>query len=485
MSEETQLAIVGAGPGGYTAAFLAADLGLAVTLIDEAPRPGGVCLYRGCMPSKALLHAAKVLTDARAAATWGVSFGEPAIDVARLRTWKDEVVAKLTGGLALLSKQRGVTGVQGRASFEDAHTLRVTPTGDGAGQATRTIAFQHAIVATGSRPAGPRGLALDDPRVLDSTRALDVEQVPASLLVVGGGYIGLELATVYAALGSAVTIVEQTGGLLPGADPDLVRILARRMTKTVHAVHLNTWVTRLAARPDGIDATLAAAREDAAPAPVGREVRTERFAQVLVAVGRVPNSAVQGLERTRVERDARGFIRVDAQRRTAEPSIFAVGDVAGEPLLAHKAFAEARVAVDAITGRAASFAPRAVPAVVFTDPEVAWCGLTEADASATGRTISVARFPWSASGRALTFDRPEGLTKLVVDPESGQVLGVGLVGAGAGELIAEGVVAVEQGLTAADIAGAIHPHPTVSETYAEAAEVFFGRSAHVYRPRRR
>ena len=475
MTETTRLAIIGAGPGGYTAAFLAADLGLPVTLIDEAPRPGGVCLYRGCMPSKALLHVARVVTEARAAARWGVSFGEPVIDVDRLRAWKDEVVAKLTGGLALLSKQRAVTCVQGRAAFEDAHTLRVTPTGAGAGDAARTIAFEHAIVATGSRPARPAALALDDPRVLDSTRALDVDRVPASLLVIGGGYIGLELGTVYAALGSAVTIVEMTGGLLPGADADLVRVLARRIARTVGGVHVNTTVTGLAPRADGIDVTLEGA---------GGTVETGRFDQVLVAVGRAPNSDVVGLERTRVERDARGFIRVDAQRRTAEPSIFAIGDVAGEPLLAHKAFAEARVAVDTIAGSAAAFAPRAVPAVVFTDPEVAWCGLTEAAAAAAGRNVTVARFPWGASGRALTLDRPEGVTKLVIEPESGQVRGVGLVGAGAGELIAEGVVAVEKGLTAADLAGAIHPHPTVSETFAEAAEVFFGRSAHVYRPKR-
>ncbi len=477
MTEETQLAIIGAGPGGYTAAFLAADLGLRVTLIDEAPRPGGVCLYRGCMPSKALLHAAKVVTDARAAAAWGVSFGDPTIDVARLRAWKDDVVAKLTGGLALLSRQRKVAFVQGRASFEDAHTLRVTPTGDDAADGVRTIAFEHAIVATGSRPARPAPLALDDSRVLDSTRALDLGRVPASLLVVGGGYIGLELGTVYAALGSAVTIVELTGSLLPGADPDLVRVVARRIAGTVHAVHLKTAVNRLAACPDGIDVTLE---------PAGAAVRTERFDQVLVAVGRTPNSDLPGLvERTRVELDARGFIRVDAQRRAAEPSIFAVGDVAGEPMLAHKAFAEARVAVDTITGNAASFAPRAVPAVVFTDPEVAWCGLTETGAAASGQRVAVARFPWGASGRALTLDRPEGVTKLVLEPESGRVLGVGLVGTGAGELIAEGVVAVEKGLTAADLAGAIHPHPTVSETLAEAAEVFFGRSTHVYRPKRR
>lgn len=345
INEETQLAVVGAGPGGYTAAFLAADRGMRVTLIDEAPRPGGVCLHRGCMPSKALLHAAKVITDARAAARWGVAFGEPAVDAAKLRAWKDEVVGKLTGGLALLAKQREVTYVQGRASFEDARTLRVAPAGPGAADGARTIRFEHAVLATGSRPARPAPLSLEDPRVLDSTAALDVERVPGSLLVVGGGYIGLELGTVYAALGSAVSIVETTGGLLPGADADLVRVLARRLAKTVRAVHVNTSVTRLAAGPDGIDATLE---------PAAGGARTERFDRVLVAVGRAPNSAVAGLERTRVERDGRGFVRVDAQRRTAEPSIFAVGDVAGEPLLAHKAFAEARVAVEAIGGQAAS-----------------------------------------------------------------------------------------------------------------------------------
>jgi dihydrolipoamide dehydrogenase len=311
--------------------------------------------------------------------------------------------------------------------------------------------------------------------VLDSTRALDVDRVPASLLVIGGGYIGLELGTVYAALGSAVTIVEMTGGLLPGADADLVRVLARRIARTVGGVHVNTTVTGLAPRADGIDVTLEGA---------GGTVETGRFDQVLVAVGRAPNSDVVGLERTRVERDARGFIRVDAQRRTAEPSIFAIGDVAGEPMLAHKAFAEARVAVHAITGRDAAFAPRAIPAVVFTDPEVAWCGLTEADAAAAGRQVTVARFPWGASGRALTLDRPEGVTKLVLDPESGQVLGVGLAGAGAGELIAEGVLAVERQATASDLAAAIHPHPTLSETLTEAADAFFGRSVHLPRPRR-
>ncbi len=473
MSDTTQLAVIGAGPGGYTAAFQAADRGLSVTLIDDAPRPGGVCLHRGCMPSKALLHAAKVVSDARASTRWGVDFGTPSIDPVKLRAWKDEVVAKLTGGLGQLSTQRKVRYVQGRAAFADAHRLTVAPP-DGAGAKT-DIVFEHAILATGSRPARPAALALDDPRVLDSTGALDVERVPSTLLVIGGGYIGLELGTVYAALGSAVTVVEMTSSLLPGADADLVRVLARRIGQIAEAVHLDTSVTRLAPAEDGIDVSLAG---PAITEPV------QRFESVLVAVGRVPNSDVVGLDRTGVELDARGFVNVDGQRRTAEPTIYAIGDVAGEPMLAHKAFHEARVAVEAITGGESAFAPRAIPAVVFTDPEVAWCGLTEAEASETGRAVTVARFPWGASGRALTLDRPDGVTKLVLDPETEHVLGVGIVGTGAGELIAEGVVAVEMGATASDLTRSIHPHPTLSETLMEAAEVFFGQSSHVYRPKK-
>ena len=466
------------------AAFRAADLGMAVTLVDEAPRPGGVCLYRGCMPSKALLHAARVIGEAREAERWGIAFGAPVIDPGRLTAWKNEVVSKLTGGLAMLARQRGVACVQGRAAFVDATTLSVAPAdGSAAGEASR-VAFDRAIIATGSRPARPGALALDDPRVLDSTGALDIERIPKSLLVVGGGYIGLELGTVYAALGAAVTVVEMTGSLLPGVDADLVRVLARRMKGIAAAVHVNTTVRGLTPRPDGIEATLSGAAAGGAGAGGGEREWTERFDAVLVAVGRTPNSGIAGLERTRVERDERGFIRVDAQRRTAEPAIFAVGDVTGEPMLAHKAFAEAGVAVETIAGRDAAFAPRAIPAVVFTDPEVAWCGLTETQAAREGRDISVARFPWGASGRALTLDRPEGVTKLVIDPGTEQVLGVGIAGVGAGELIAEGVLAVEQGLGASELGKAIHAHPTLSETMGEAAEAFFGTSAHSYRPKR-
>ena len=471
MTQPVHVAVVGAGPGGYTAAFLAADLGMTVTLIDDAPDPGGVCLYRGCMPSKALLHVAKVLSEARAADSWGVTFGEPRIDVGRLRTWKEEVVGKLTGGLGQLTRQRKIEYLQGRASLVDARTVSVA-LADGT---SREVRFDHGILATGSRPARPAALAVEHDRILDSTGALDVRRVPSSLLVVGGGYIGLELGTVYAALGTEVTVVEMTPALLPGVDGDLVRVLARRFGTVAKAVHLGTTVTQLVPDDGGVDVHLSGPKIEAA---------SQRFDEVLVAVGRVPNSGIDGLDKTSAKVDARGFVEVDAQRRTAEPSLFAIGDLAGEPMLAHKAFHEARVAVETIAGKNVAFEPLVVPAVVFTDPEIAWCGLTEAEAKAEGRQVSVGRFPWGASGRALTLDRTDGVTKLVVDPESESILGVGIVGSGAGELIAEGVVAIEMGATVSDLTQCIHPHPTLSETALEAAESFLGLSTHVYKPRR-
>ncbi len=471
MTSSTQVAVIGGGPGGYAAAFLAADLGRRVVLIDEAPNPGGVCLYRGCMPSKALLHVAKVVTEAREARNWGVDFGEPALDIDRLRSWKDQAVARLTGGLGQLSTQRGVTYLHGRAALSGPTSARVTAAD---GRVT-ALEFEHAILATGSRPAVPAALSLASDRVWDSTRALEIPSVPGSLLVVGGGYIGLELGSVYAALGSKVTVVEMTGGLLPGADRDLVAVVARRIASVCEAVLLETTVTALAEEGDGVSVTLRAAAGES----------TQRFDRVLVAVGRVPNSDVPGLDRTAVRRDPRGFVAVDGQRRTAEPTIFAVGDLVGEPMLAHKASHEARTAVEAIAGHKAVFEPAAIPAVVFTDPEVAWCGLTETRARAEGRAVAVAKYPWAASGRAVTLDRPAGVTKLVIDPESETILGVGIAGSGAGELIAEGVVAIEMGATASDLRLCIHPHPTLSETLMESAEVFFGQSTHVYRPKRR
>jgi dihydrolipoyl dehydrogenase len=466
--------VVGAGPGGYAAAFNAADHGLSAVLVDPEPNPGGVCLYRGCIPSKALLHVAKLVGEARHAAAWGVRFGDPAIDLDRLRAFKDEVVRKLTSGVGQVGRFRKVTYTQGRATLTSPTTVAI----DVAAGGRQTLTFKHAILATGSRPAAVPGLSIDSPRVMDSTAALDLPDVPGSLLVVGGGYIGLELGSVYAALGSRVTVVEMTGGLLPGADRDLVTVLGRRLEQTLTHVMVNARVVAMAETEAGIQVRI---EGDG----VSEGQREQTFDRVLISVGRKPNSAVPGLETTRVQVDPRGFIEVDAARRTAEPTIFAIGDVVGEPMLAHKASHEARVAIDAIRGLKVAFEPRAIPAVVFTDPEVAWCGLTETEARRQGRSIEVAKFPWAALGRAVAIDRTDGLTKLVIDPGTERVLGVGLVGSGAGELIAEGVLAVEMAALASDVRLSIHPHPTLSETLMEAAEVFFGESTHVYRPRKR
>jgi dihydrolipoamide dehydrogenase len=472
----SSIVVVGAGPGGYAAAFYAADLGMRVTLVDPSPNPGGVCLYRGCIPSKALLHVAKLLDEAKHAEAWGVTFGSPKIDLDRLRGFKEKVVTQLTGGLGQLSKQRKITYVQGSAAFRDAHTIEITGEGQG-GAGAETLSFDYAIVATGSRPATVPGLSIESPRVMDSTAALDLPDIPKSLLVIGGGYIGLELGTVYAAVGTKVTVVEMTPGLLPGADRDLVNILAKRIEKICEAVLLNTKVVAIKAAGDAIAVTFEGEG-------LGDGAKERTFDRVLVSVGRKPNGAVPGLDRTKVAVDQRGFIQVNERLQTAEPSIYAIGDVVGEPMLAHKASHEARVAVEAIAGEKVAFEPLAIPAVVFTDPELAWCGLTEGEAQKQNRKVTVARFPWGASGRALTLDRPDGLTKLVLDPSTERVLGVGLVGSGAGELIAEGVLAVEMGANATDLKMSIHPHPTLSETVMESAEVFFGHATHVYRPKR-
>jgi dihydrolipoamide dehydrogenase len=476
MPSKTQVVVIGAGPGGYAAAFYAADLGMQVTLVDPAVNPGGVCLYRGCIPSKALLHVADVINEAKHAEAWGISFGAPKIDVDRVRAFKTKVVNQLTGGLGQLSKQRKITYVQGTASFRDPHTLDIVAPSASSGQAD-TLAFEHAIIATGSRPTTIPGLTIESPRLMDSTGALEVPDIPKSLLVVGGGYIGLELGTVYAALGTSVTVVEMTPGLLPGADRDLVNVLAKRIEAICEAVLLNTKVVGMKEAKDGITVSF-----EGAAVPADAKERT--FDRVLVSIGRRPNSAVPGLEKTKVKVNQRGFIEVDPSRRTAEPSIYAIGDVVGEPMLAHKASHEGRVAVEAIAGERVAFEPLAIPAVVFTDPELAWCGLTETEAQKQNREITVARFPWAASGRALTLDRSDGMTKLVLDPKTERVLGVGIVGPGAGELIAEGVLAIEMGANATDIRMSIHPHPTLSETIMESAEVFFGQATHVYRPKR-
>jgi dihydrolipoamide dehydrogenase len=464
---ETDVVVVGAGPGGYAAAFLAADLGMRVALVDAASKPGGVCLHCGCIPSKALLHAARLITEAHEAGSWGLHFQPPKIDLPALRARKEKIVDSMATNLAELAKRRKVTYLQARATFENSTTLKLD--NDSA------VTYKHCILATGSLPARPPMLNLNSPRLLDSTGALKLENVPTSLLVVGGGYIGLEMGTVYAALGSKVTVVEMTPSLLPGVDADLVRPLHARLKPLFENIYLNTTVTKIAEESNGIRATLE-----------GEEVKDKQpvFDRVLVAVGRRPNSRDLGLEKTKVQTDQRGFVTVDGQRRTDDPAIFAIGDVAGEPMLAHKAAHEGKLAVEVISGHKSVWDTRAIPAVVFTDPEIAWCGLTETEAQKQNREVKVARFHWAASGRATTLGRNDGLTKVIVDPESDRILGVGIVGAGAGELIAEGVVAVEMAATARDLALSIHPHPTLSETLGEAAESLHGLATHIYRPKR-
>ncbi len=470
-NEQMELVVVGGGPGGYPAAFAAADHGMDVSLVDENVRPGGVCLNRGCIPSKTLLHVAKLITECREAARWGITFGEPKIDLDRLREFKNGVIDKLTGGIGQLSQARNIHWIRARAAFLDSNTLGLTKP-DGTGEALR---FRHAILATGSSPAMPPIFKIADPRVMDSSGALEMPDIPDRLLVVGGGYIGLEMGSVYAALGSKVTVVEMMSGLLPGVDRDLVGPLKKRLDALFQAIHVNTKVASLAARNDGIVAEL-----------IGEGVESkQRFDRVLVAIGRRPNSSNLGLEKTQVELGDRGFVKVDKQQRTADPNILAIGDVAGEPMLAHKAMREAKVAIEVLTGGPAEFDNLAVPAVVFTDPEIAWCGLTETQAKALDRTVKVVRFPWAASGRAQTLGRTEGLTKVIFDPQTERVLGVGIVGTGAGELIAEGVLAVETAVVIRDLAACIHPHPTLSETVMESAEAALGQATHIFRPRRR
>ena len=470
-NEPLELVVLGGGPGGYPAAFGAADRGMDVTLVNEDEHPGGVCLNRGCIPSKTLLHVAKLIGEARQAADCGVTFGDPKIDLQRLREFKDGVTGKLTGGIEQLCQARGVKLVRARGRLADSNTLTLTrPDGQ-----VEPMQFERLILATGSVPVMPEMFALDDPRIMDSSAALELPDIPNRLLVIGGGYIGLEMGSVYAALGAQVTVVEMTSGLLPGVDRDLVGPLKKRLDRFFTAINVNTRVTSLAAEAERIAARLDGENVD----PV------QTFDRVLVAVGRKPNSDSLGLENTRVAVDERGFVKVDKQQRTDDPNILAVGDITGEPMLAHKATHEAKVAVDVLAGEPTTFDNRAIPAVVFTDPELAWCGLTETESKTAGLKVKTFRFPWLASGRAQTLGRPDGLTKIIVDADSQQVLGVGIVGPSAGELIAEGVLAVETAVTAATLAHAIHAHPTLSETLMEAADGILGRATHVYRPPRR
>ncbi len=466
----TQVLVLGGGPGGYPAAFKAADLGLEVTLVDLERNPGGVCLYRGCIPSKALLHAAKVLNEAREAADLGILFGEPTIDLDQLRSYKDKVVNQLTGGVGLLSRQRKVRFLQGRGEFLDAHSLSV----DLAGGGTAQIGFEYAVIATGSRPTAIPAFDIGSDRVMDSTGALTLPDIPESLLVVGGGYIGLELGSVYAALGSKVTVVEMLPRILAGADEDLVRVLAKELASRFEKIMVDTQVLGMEEAAGGVRVRFRSLQGDPFE---------QTFQRVLVSVGRKPNVSGFGLEKTGVMVNSKGFIEVDEQRRTNVPYIFAIGDVAGEPMLAHKATREGHVAAEAIAGQPTAFDPRSIPAVVFTDPEVAWCGLTEMEAQAQNRPVLVARFPWGASGRATTLGRSDGLTKLIIDSVDERVLGVGIVGTNAGELISEGALAIEMGAVAADLELTIHPHPTLSETMMESAEAVFGQATHIYKRR--
>lgn len=463
------IVVIGGGPGGYAAAFYAADLGMQVTLVDMEKNPGGVCLYRGCIPSKALLHVAKLINETKEAKEWGVDFGEPKIDLDQLRAFKNKVVNKLTGGLGILSKQRKINFVQGRASFVSSTSIEVKKE-DGSSE---QITFDKAIIATGSVIATIPSLQIESKRLLNSTSALDLPAIPGSLLVVGGGYIGLELGSVYAALGTKVSVVEFMDRLLPGADPDLVAPLQKRLNTAYDQIMLSSKVVEIKEEGDVLKVKIE-----------GKDGKVEEksYDYVLMSIGRKPQTAGLGLENTAVKVNERGWVIADSSLKTNDENIYAIGDIVGEPMLAHKASHEGRVAVDAISGKKVAFEPLAIPAVVFTDPEIAWAGLTEKQAQDKGLKFEVAKFPWAASGRATTLDRSDGLTKLIVDPATERILGIGITGPGAGELIAEGVLAIEMGATVKDLALTIHPHPTLSETVMEAAELFYGHSSHLYKP---
>lgn len=471
MNDKIKLTVIGGGPGGYAAAFLAADLGMDVTLVDLDKNPGGVCLYRGCIPSKALLHVAKLIHEAEEAKNWGIEFGAPKIDINKLRDFKNRVVDKLTSGLGQISKQRKINFIQGRASFINSSTLKIEKVD---GQSVEH-SFGKAIIATGSVIATIPFLDIKSKRLLNSTSALDLPEIPKSLLVIGGGYIGLELGSVYQALGTKVSVVEMMPGLLPGADRDLVNYLSMRIKKSFAEVMLNSKVLEMREVKDGISVKI---QDDKG------NVSDKVYDYVLMSIGRKPETRGLGLENTKVTLTDRGWIKVDKQLRTTDPNIFAIGDIAGEPMLAHKASHEGRVAVAVIAGHKVTFEPLAIPAVVFTDPEIAWAGITEEQAKKDGIKYEVAKFPWAASGRAVTLDRNDGVTKLIVDPGTQRLLGIGICGPGAGELIAEGVLAIEMGANVTDLKLTIHPHPTLSETIMDAAEVFFGQSSHFYKPKR-
>lgn len=471
----TQLVVLGGGPGGYAAAFLAADEGMDVVIVEADPRLGGTCLLRGCIPSKALLHVAKVIGEAHELTQeWGVEVAINKVDIDKVRARKEKVISTLSGGLAQLAKRRNVKVIKAKGVFQDSKTLLLE--GDDASiPEEKTLTFDYCVLATGSTPAMPPAFNIGSQRVMDSTGALELKDVPETLLVIGGGYIGLEMGTVYAQLGSKVSVVELTDGLLPGADRDLVKPLHKRIAQLFgDRIFLNTKVGSIGERGDKIEVAFEG------PGKFG----TEKYDRVLVSVGRRPTSRGFGLENTGVVVNQRGFVEVDDQQRTAEPHIFAIGDVAGDPMLAHKATAEGKVAVEALLGKNVVFDKQAIPAVVFTDPEIAWAGLTEEEAKREGRAYEAVVYPWGASGRAQALGRTEGLTKWLIEPETERVLGCGIVGSGAGELIAEAVLAIEMGCEVRDLTESIHPHPTLTETLANAAEVFYGTATEIYKPKK-
>lgn len=470
MNTQTDLVVLGAGPGGYAAAFYAADLGMNVTLVDLDKNPGGVCLYRGCIPSKAMLHVAKVVNEAEEAKHWGIDFGKATINADKLFSWKQSVVDKLTSGLGQLAKARKVRFVQGRGKFLNSTSMEVELTSGG----KETLSFKHAILATGSHPTPLPG-GFESNHLWNSTSALNSGTIPESLLVIGGGYIGLELGSVYAALGTQVTVVEMAPKLMTGADKDLVQVLEKRIKAKFKNIYVNTKIKSMKEASQGIEIEFEGE---------GIKDTKQTFSKVLVSIGRKPNSANLGLENTKVKINERGFVNAQNNLATDDPHIFAIGDVIGGMMLAHKASHEARVAVDAISGKRVAFEPQAIPAVVFTDPEIAWCGLTEDDAKTKGLDVAVVKFPWAASGRAMSIDRTEGLTKLIIDKTSERILGVGMAGPNAGDMIAEGVLAIEMGATAMDLSLTIHPHPTLSESIMEAAELFYGHCTHMYKPKK-
>lgn len=465
---QKDLVIIGAGPGGYAAAFHAADKGKNVTLIDQDDVLGGVCLNRGCIPSKALLHIAKIITESREAKDLGLEFDAPKIDLEKIRAYKTGVIQKLTGGLAQLAKQRKVEFIQGRASFLNSSTLSLKKS-DGTNE---EIHFNHAILATGSLPIGLPFAPVSD-KIWDSTTALELKSIPEKLLVIGGGYIGMELATVYQALGSAITVVEMTPSLLPGADRDLSMILHKRAKSLFQDIKLSTKVTAIEKSGNNFSVSFETDKG---------ETSQEEFDNILISIGRKNVFDELGLKNTKITlTDNQKFIQVNAQRQTTDSNIYAIGDIAGNPMLAHKASAEARVAVEAIIGEKTGFDPKAIPGVVFTDPEIAWCGLTQTEAKEKNIDVIVSKFPWAASGRAIANNRTDGVTKIITDAQTRRILGVAIAGPGAGEMISEGVLAVEMGALAQDLALTIHPHPTLSETLMEAAEGIFGQSTHIYK----